>query len=166
MAAPEMTIARFLSALLPIIAVATAAQAHDYAIKALRIVHPYATPTVPAQTNGAVYFTLENKGKESLRLIRASTPLATRVEVHRMTMDGNVARMREVGTIPVNGGETVTMAPSGGYHLMLVGLKSPLKDGDKFPLIVEFEGAGKIELSVFVQKPKSATDAAVEHHHP
>lgn len=165
MAVPEMTIARYLAAFLLSINATTAVQAHDYAVKELRIVHPYATPTVPAQANGAVYFTLENNGQEAMRLNRASSPVAAKVEVHHMAMDGNVARMREVGTIEVKGGETVTMAPSGGYHLMLVGLKRPLKDGDKFPLIVEFERAGKIEMSVFVQKPKAATDAAAKHHH-
>jgi periplasmic copper chaperone A len=139
-----------------------AAGAHEYRIKEMRIDSPFATPTVAAQANGAVYFTLENKGRQPMRLIRAASPVATRVEVHHMAMDGGVARMREVGAISVKGGETIKMAPAAGYHLMLIGLKSPLKEGDKFPLTIEFESAGSIEISVVVQKPKAA---AAEHKH-
>ena len=54
------------------------------------------------------------------------------------------------------------MTPGGGYHLMLVGLKQALKDGDKFPLTLEFSGLGKIEVVVFVQKAK---DGAHAHEH-
>ena len=142
----------------------TSAWAHEYTVKNVRIVHPFAIPTVPAQANGAVYFSLENSGKDTARLVRASSPVAQRVELHQMSMDGNVMRMRAVTGIAVKGGETTKLDPN-GYHLMLVSLKKPLKEGDKFPLVLEFDGIGKADVSVLVQKAKEGGDHAGEHSH-
>ena len=66
-------------------------QAHEYALKEMRIGHPYATPSVSGQSNGAAYLTLENKGKDVVRLLRASTPVAARAELHHMAVENNVA---------------------------------------------------------------------------
>ncbi|TFV90878.1 copper chaperone PCu(A)C [Oxalobacteraceae bacterium OM1] len=129
---------------------AGAVQAHEFKAGDLRIGHPHARATVAAQPTGAAYLSIQNKGKAADRLIAASTPVAQSVEIHSMKMDGNVMRMREVAAIEVPAGGKVSLAPGADYHLMLVGLKQPLKLDDAFPLTLTFEKAGKVEVSVTV----------------
>ena len=79
-----------------------------------------------------------------------------------MQMDGDVMRMREVGTIDVPAGGTVELQP-GGLHLMLMGLKKPLVAGQAFPLTLRFEKAGAVEVQMKVVAP--GTEAAPAHKH-
>jgi periplasmic copper chaperone A len=141
---------------------ASFSHAHDFKAKDIRIVHPFATPTVPGAKNGAAYLTLENKGKDADKLMSASTPRAQRVELHTMSMDGGVMRMREVNDVEVKAAETIKMRPGQGFHLMLMEVSAPLKDGDRFPLTLVFEKSGKVEVNVFVQTPK---DSGASHQH-
>jgi periplasmic copper chaperone A len=141
------------------------AQAHGGQAGDVEITHPYATPSLPGVPNGGAYIVrLENKGKLADRLLRASTPMAQRVEMHTMAMDGTVMRMREVDDVPLAPGAKVEMRPGAGYHLMLMGLKAPLKEGESFPLLLEFERGGKVEVKVVVQVPKGVA-AGHEHKH-
>ncbi len=141
--------------------------AHDYTAGNVHIDHPYARATVPGQTSGGAYLTLENKGDSADALIAAQSPAAQSVEIHTMTMNGNVMRMREVDTIDLKPKEKVAMQPGDGYHLMLIGLKAPLKVGDKLPLTLTFRKAGKVATVITVDdiKAKNAgTDAHADHH--
>ena len=117
----------------------------------LRVEQAYARSTVPAKMSGAVYLTIENKGKTNDKLIAVTGPIAKSVEMHTMSMDGNVMKMREVQSIEIKPAATVAMKPGDGYHIMLVGLKQPLKSGDKFPLTLSFEKFGKLKISVRVE---------------
>jgi copper(I)-binding protein len=135
--------------------VASAAQAHEYNVGDLHIAHPHARPSAPGQRSGGAYLTIENRGNSADRLVSASSPAAQSVEIHTMSMEGNVMKMREVGTIEVSPGEKVAMEPGKGYHLMLMNLKQPLQPGEKFPLTLDFEKAGKAEVSVTVDQPGS-----------
>ena len=142
------------------------ALAHDFKVGDLTIDHPYATPTVPAQSTGAVYFrTLRNRGSAPDKLLSAQSSVANRVGLHRMQMEGEVMRMREVPYIDMPGKSEFRMghASTDGYHLMLEGLKAPLKDGDSFPLTLRFEKAGERTVQVHVQTPRKG--AAHEHKH-
>ncbi len=146
------------------------ALAHGGQAGDVEITHPYATPSLPGAANGGAYIVrLENKGKVADRLLRASSPAAQRVELHTMSMDGNVMRMREVGEIALAPGAKVEMRPGAGFHLMLMGLQQPLQEGASFPLTLEFERGGKVEVKVVVQVPKGAGAGAVpgahEHKH-
>lgn len=132
-------------------AISSIAQAQEYKLNGLQIERPWARSTVPNQPTGGAYVTIENKGSSSDKLVSASSPVAKRVELHTMSMDGNVMKMREVSNIEVKPAERVEMKPGSGYHLMLMGLQHPLKAGDKFPLTLVFEKAGKTEVSVPVQ---------------
>jgi copper(I)-binding protein len=133
-----------------------AAFAHGSSIGDLKIGHPYATPSLAGTTRGVAYLaSLENSGTQPDRLLRASTPAAARVELHDMTVDANgVMRMREIDAIAIPPNKAVRMRPGHGMHLMLIDLKQPLKEGDSFPMTLEFERAGKVEVSVVVQVPK------------
>lgn len=157
-----------LAPLLTLIAALTTgatAHAHDYTVGALRIAHPQARPTIPGQPTGAAYLTIENKGRTADRLAAVSSPVAKAVEIHTMTMEGNVMRMREVAGIELQPATTVSMEPGAGYHLMLTGLRQPLKPGDKFPLTLTFEKAGKTEVTVWVENQGAANAANAPHAH-
>lgn len=148
---------RMLAATVLALAGPWAAQAHGGHAGDVEITHPYATPTPPGAINGAAYVAaLENTGKQADKLVRASTPLAQRIEIHTMSVDaGGVMRMRETDGIELPPGATVKMKPHDGYHLMLMGLKQPLKEGDSFPMTLEFARGGKTEVKVVVQVPKA-----------
>jgi periplasmic copper chaperone A len=97
------------------------------------------------------YLTIENKGSTPDRLIGGSADDADKVQVHEMTMNNGVMTMRPVDQgLTIEAGKTVKLAP-GGYHLMMSDLKNPLKQGDKVPVTLEFEKAGKVKLSLDVQ---------------
>ena len=93
---------------------------------------------------GGGYLTIENKGSAPDRLIGGSADVAGKVEVHEMAMNNGVMTMRALDKgLAIEPGKSVKLAP-GGYHLMLMDLKSPLKQGDKLPVTLEFEKAGKV----------------------
>ncbi len=80
-----------------------------------------------------------------------SGDVAGQVEIHEMAMNNGVMTMRPLDKgLAIEPGKTVKLAP-GGYHLMLMDLKNPLKQGDKVPLELQFEKAGKVAVSLEVQ---------------
>jgi copper(I)-binding protein len=79
------------------------------------------------------------------------SPVAHASEIHEMKMEGNIMRMRELDKgLEIPAGGTVTLAPS-GFHVMLMGLKAPLKQGTKVPLTLVFEKAGSIDVELTVE---------------
>jgi len=144
-----------------------AAAAHGANIGDIAIGHPYATPSIPGTSNGAAYLaSLENKGATADRLVHASTPMAARVEIHSMNLDANgVMRMREIDGIALAPKAKVQMKPGSGLHLMLIGLKEPLKEGATFPMTLQFERAGTVEVNVVVQAPRARGASEPMHMH-
>jgi copper(I)-binding protein len=143
------------------------AHAHDFKQGDLVIDHPYATPSMAGTRNGSVYFKgLRNRGGQADRLIAAKSAVAERVELHQMQMDGQVMRMREVPAIELPARTEVNLRHGGAgtHHLMLQGLKQPLKDGDRFDLELVFEKAGTRRVNVWVQTPRSG-NANPTHQH-
>jgi copper(I)-binding protein len=126
------------------------ASAEDFARNDLRIDHPYLRPTPPGARTGAAYFTVRNVGRTADRLLGASTPAAKAVELHTMTMDGNVMRMRAVKAIDIPAGGEVALATH-GYHAMLVDLAKPLKEGERVPLTLRFEHGGQMDIVADVE---------------
>ncbi|HJU21741.1 MAG TPA: copper chaperone PCu(A)C [Casimicrobiaceae bacterium] len=122
-----------------------AAQTRDYALHDLRIEHPYAIATPPGARTGGAYFTIHNGGASADRLVHVASPVAKSAEVHSMTMDGNVMRMRAVPALDIPAGASVALRP-GGYHVMLMGLAHPLIRGASVPLTLTFEKAGTIDV--------------------
>lgn len=146
--------------------VMTSVWAHDFKARDLRIDHPYATPTRPGMTTGSVYFRgIRNTGSSADRLVSASTPVAASVEIHRMRMHGEVMQMRAVPSLDLPAGATVPLRHGSpdGYHLMLLDLKSPLKDGDRFAVTLTFEKAGSHEVKVSVQTPRDTAAGHTRH---
>jgi hypothetical protein len=151
---------------LALAALASSAAAHDFKLGPLRIDHPYATPTPAGATTGAAYLrTLRNTSEQPDRLVGASTPVARTVEIHRSVVDAkSVMRMRAVDGVDLPPRSELKLRHGGEHHLMLIDLKAPLKNGDRFPMTLRFEKAGEREVTVWVQQPRDAAGAS-EHRH-
>jgi len=100
---------------------------------------------------GGGYLTIANKGTMPDRLISASADFADKAQLHEMSTKDGVMTMRPVDEgLAIDPGKTVTLAP-GGYHLMLLGLKKPLREGDKVAITLEFERAGVVGIAFNVE---------------
>lgn len=159
---------RSLALLVPVVALLTAAQtasAHDSSIGNLVVEHPYAPPSLAGVKNGSAYLRrIRNTGDKPDRLVGASTQVAAAVELHRMEIQGQVMRMREIPAIELPAHQEVTIQRGSPYHLMLVNLKQPLKHGDSFDLLLKFERAGSHAVRVVVQAPRIAPNPSQHRH--
>ncbi len=133
-----------------------------FAQAAPAVLDAWARPTVQGQNNGGGYLRIDNGKGAADRLLGASAEVATSVELHSMTMEGDVMRMRKLDAIDVPAGGTVELKP-GGLHLMLMGLKAPLAAGASFPITLKFEKAGEVKAQAKVAP--CAADKGHDHHH-
>jgi periplasmic copper chaperone A len=156
--------AAFFAALL-----AAPARAEEVQLGDLVISQAWSRATPGGAKIGAGYLTIENMGSVADRLMGGSGDVAARIEVHEMAMSNGVMTMRPLDKgLAIEPGKTVKLAP-GGYHLMLIDLKNPLKQGDKVPLMLEFEKAGNVKLSLDVmgvgaQGPAGADNSDSQTH--
>lgn len=104
--------------------------------------------TPPGITVGVAYFVIDNRGTQD-RLLRVSSPIAKQPELHVSKMEGGVMTMQELHTLEIGAHAKVAFAPS-GKHVMLIGLRQPLKAGESFPLTLIFEKAGAVKATVRV----------------
>ena len=125
------------------------AAAHEYRLNELVIVHPWARASAKGAANGAVYLEIVNGGSAPDRLIAAASPAASGSELHRHVSSNGIMRMEPVEAIELPPGGHVMLQP-GGLHVMLTGLTGPLVEGGSFPLTLDFERAGRIEVSVTI----------------
>jgi hypothetical protein len=113
--------------------------------------HAWARATPAGAKVGGGYLTIENKGATPDKLTGASSSAAGKIEVHESAMNNGVATMRPVKDgLSIPPGQSVTLAP-GGYHFMMMELKSQLKKGDKVPVTLTFERAGDVKVTFDVQ---------------
>jgi len=110
---------------------------------------PWARATAPGAAVGGGFLLLDNAGADD-RLVGASSPVSATVELHTMSMENNVMRMREVPAIDLPAGKRVELRP-GGLHIMFIDLKAPLKAGESFPVRLRFEKAGEVEVTFKVE---------------
>ena len=130
---------------------ASPAWAHDYKLGSLEIDHPWSRATAPTAPTGGGYLVITNKGTTPDRLIAARSNAAAKVEIHEMTMNNNIMRMRELPKgLEIPAGQTVTLKP-GGFHVMFLDLKAPFAKGAKIPVTLVFEKAGSIDVDFMVQ---------------
>jgi len=133
------------------LAAGSAALAHSYRAGALTIDHPWARETAPAQSVGGGFLSVANRGATEDRLLAASSPVAAQVQLHTMSMDGAVMRMRQVtGGIAIPAHGTLELRP-GGFHIMFIGLKRPLRQGERVPATLRFARAGRVNVEFAVQ---------------
>jgi periplasmic copper chaperone A len=120
----------------------------------IMVSHGWARATAKTARTGVAYVTLENTSGTADKLISASAPVADKVELHTHMHDGAIMRMREVQSVEVGPHAKVALKP-GGLHIMMIGLKEPLKKGSHFPLTLDFEKAGKMTVDVAIEGPGS-----------
>jgi copper(I)-binding protein len=134
------------------IAAATiAAPAQNYTAGSLKIERPWTRATPAGAKVAGGYMTITNSGKEPDRLVGGTLPRAGRFEVHEMKMDGGVMKMRELqGGLEIKPGETVQLKP-GGYHVMFMELKEPLRQGETLKGQLRFEKAGTVDVEYKVE---------------
>ena len=139
------------AAALATVLAATAAQAEDYTLGNLEIMAPYARATpVNAPVSGG-YMTIRNNGSEPDRLVGGAAGFAGMVQIHEMTMDGDVMKMREIaGGLEIPAGGEVVLKP-GGYHVMFMQLGEQMKPGEKRKATLQFEKAGTVEVEFDVK---------------
>jgi periplasmic copper chaperone A len=124
---------------------AKGAEPHDLMIVDLAV----PASLTPNATSGIVYFTIMSHGNVEDQLIAVSTPIAKSATLHESYQEGDIAKMRELKSIDVIPGR-LTKLEQGGQHVMLTGLNSPLKKGDKVLLNLVFAKAGEIEVEATV----------------
>jgi periplasmic copper chaperone A len=115
----------------------------------IQVQDAWARATPGKAENGAAYLTIVSPVAD--RLTEVSTPVAKKAEVHTMTMEGGVMKMRPLGEVELPANQPVTLKP-GGIHIMLTGLTRHLKPGETFPLTLSFDKAGTREVAVAVAK--------------
>ncbi len=136
----------FLTALLLVAANAFAQTSGDITVESV-----WARATPPGAKTAAVYLTLANNGTADDQLVGAATPVASMAGLHTETMDDGVMKMRPVASVDIGPGGKAELKP-GGMHIMLMGLKHPLKRGQHFALILKFAHAPPLTVQVEVAK--------------
>lgn len=130
----------------------------------LMIHNAYARASFPMAQTGAVYVSIHNASPAPVTLSRVSvsSDIASEAQIHTSEMQNDMMRMREVTDgITIDADAMLTME-SGGYHIMLIGLKKPLVEGDVFSLTLGFNDNTKLQADIEV---KALNDEATHHHH-
>jgi copper(I)-binding protein len=131
--------------------VASSAHAQEYKAGSLVIDHPWTRATPKGAKVAGGYLKITNTGSAPDRLIGGSADVSNKFEVHEMSMDGGVMKMRELKNgLEIPPGATVALKP-GSYHIMMMNLSHPLAKGDKVKASLSFEKAGKVDVVFAVE---------------
>ncbi len=142
---------RYLAAALLCFVMSAHAHAADVMAGSLKISATWARATPKGASVGGGYMTITNTGSTPDKLVGGSTSISKELEVHEMTMDNGVMKMRPVsGGLEIKPGQTVKLDPA-GYHIMFVGLNGQLKEGDHFKATLEFAKAGKVDVDFVIE---------------
>jgi periplasmic copper chaperone A len=144
---------------LPVLTLAPAARAQMAGD--LHIASPW-TRAAGQNGTGAGFLTITNHGSAADRLVGASSPAARVTEIHTHMREGDILRMRPVEAVEIPAGQAVTLQP-GGFHLMLIGLKAPLIQGQTVPVTLRFERAGEVTVTLAIL-PAGARGPAAHAH--
>jgi len=141
--------------------IACALAAPSAALAQVAVIDPWVRGTVSAQKATGAFMQL--KSASDVALVGVASPIAGIAEVHEMKMDGGVMRMAAVPKLDLPAGAVVTLGP-GTYHLMLMDLKQPLKEGDHVPFTLTFADKGGRRFNVDVHAPVRALGAPASPH--
>lgn len=144
----------------------TAAAGPTYKVGKLVVTAPWVRATPKGAPVGGGYLKITNTGSEPDRLVGGSLEGAARFEVHEMTMDKGIMRMRRMAKgLEIKPGQTVALKP-GGYHLMFIGLKQQLEQGDAVKGTLQFEKAGRLDVTYQVGAIAASTAPMDMHGTP
>jgi len=138
-----------------------AAFAQDAKVGTISIQHAWARATPAAVKNSAAFMLFDNKGGAD-KLLSVSGDIAKEIQIHSMITENGVMKMRELPALDIPANAKAELKP-GGYHVMLIGLKDGLKEGDKFPLKLKFEKAGEVTVQVVAEKPGAGDHSGHKH---
>jgi len=122
----------------------------------VQIESPWVRATVAAQKASGAFFNITSA--TDARLVKVSSPVANVAEIHEMKTEDGVMKMRQIDALALPAGQAVELKP-GGYHVMLLGLKGQIKEGDTVPLSLVVEGKDGKRETVEVQAPARALTA-------
>ncbi|MEI7613264.1 MAG: copper chaperone PCu(A)C [Betaproteobacteria bacterium] len=117
----------------------------------LMIHDPYVRLAPPNAPATGAFMVIMNTGKEDRKLLKAESPAAKTVELHNHINDNGVMKMREVTNIDIKANGQAELKP-GSYHVMLIGMHQPLKEGDAIPITLSFDDGSKLQISAPVRK--------------
>ncbi|MGB7692907.1 MAG: copper chaperone PCu(A)C [Pseudolabrys sp.] len=141
----------FVAALVLTTCMVGTAHADDVMVGTLKLTAAWARATPKGATVGGGYFTITNTGSAADRLVGGASDVSNRFEIHEMSMDKGVMKMREITSgFEIKPGQTIRFEPS-GHHIMFVGLKQPLKEGDHIKATLQFEKAGNASVDFVVE---------------
>ena len=152
------------TALAAAILVVTPAFAHNGVVHlgAINISLPFTRATLPNAPVAGGFLTIENTGTEADRLVSATSDIAGETQIHEMAMQGDVMKMRQLADgLEIPAGETVVLAP-GGFHIMFMGLKQALVEGETITVTLTFEKAGTVDVVLPIEA--AAADAPTAEH--
>lgn len=136
--------------------------AHEFKAGSLTIGHPWARATPPGAKVAGGYLTIENGGAEPDRLVAVTAEIAGRAELHEMAVVDGVMKMRPLNDgVDIPAGGSVTLEPS-GYHMMLMDLTRPLKEGESFAGTLTFEKAGTVDVTFKVESIGASAPADMD----
>lgn len=138
--------------------------AHDYQVGELLITAPWSRELPVELPGGSAYFTVENRGDQTDRLLAVSSPRAQHARLHAQAGTDGMMTMQEMTVIDIPAHSAVTFQP-GATHVMLSGMEHPLKAGDHFPMTLQFEKAGTIEVVVNVAPAEAQASPHTAHVH-
>lgn len=130
---------------------------------AIAVSDPYVRLLPPGAPASAAYFVLDNSGAAERRLVKAESPAAQTVELHEHRDEMGVMKMREVAAIVVKAHGRTQLKP-GGYHLMLIGLKQALREGDRVPITLIFDDGSKVAVEAPVRTLQAEMDHGAMKH--
>jgi copper(I)-binding protein len=149
------------AAALALLLMAAPAFAHEFKLGNLEIKHPWSRAIPAGAKVAGGYFVVVNQGTTPDRLVSATAEIAGRTEIHEMSMKDGVMTMRpQADGLPVPANGELALKP-GSYHLMLLDLKRPPKQGESFAGTLTFEKAGKVDVTFAVE----AMGSPGGHHH-
>ena len=129
---------------------ASTAHARDFKAGSIEVTDPWSRATPRGASAGAGYMKITNTGTTPDRLVSESSDIARSVELRETSMENGIARMRPLKNgLEIKPGETVELKPE-GYHLMFLGLKQPLKQGERVDGTLQFEHAGSVQVQYAV----------------
>lgn len=131
------------------------------AADAVTVVQPYVRLAPPNAPATGAFMVLKNGSDKEVRLVKAESAVAKSVELHNHINDGGVMKMRQVHAIAIKAKGETALEP-GSYHVMLLGMKAALKEGDKVAITLGFEDGSSKQVDAVVSKPQ-APKAAADH---
>ena len=139
------------------------AEAGDVQVGDLVVSHAWTRVTPPGAKVAGGFLTITNKGNTADRLVGGTSPIAGHVEIHEMSMDGGVMKMRELPKgLEIAPGATVELKP-GSYHVMFMDLRSNPAIGSPVTGTLKFEKAGEAKISYDVAPLGSKSNNGMDH---